>query len=173
MDSDDDSSDDDDEDDPSLPVPARIMQAKRLLAQRLGRSGASYMLDLDGQLLAAQRSSSTRTIRTSAPDVRLQRILAQVLQVEMHIEEQNAGEPAGSDEGARARRGGASKSCAITPGGPRGLLRRRAPRLRRPPAGLRGWATATTSSPPTTPSRPTSSPRRRRWGRTSRARSAG
>ena len=86
MDSDDDSSDDDDEDDPSLPVPARIMQAKRRLAQRL-EERASYMLDLDGQLLAAQRSELDTYDSDITPDVRLQRILAQVLQVEVHIEE--------------------------------------------------------------------------------------
>ncbi|CAH0366687.1 unnamed protein product [Pelagomonas calceolata] len=86
VDSDDDSSDDDDEDDPSLPVPARIMQAKRRLAQRL-EERASYMLDLDGQLLAAQRSELDTYDSDITPDVRLQRILAQVLQVEVHIEE--------------------------------------------------------------------------------------
>ena len=86
VDSDDDSSDDDDEDDPSLPVPARIMQAKRRLAQRL-EERASYMLDLDGQLLAAQRSELDTYDSDITPDVRLQRVLAQVLQVEIHIEE--------------------------------------------------------------------------------------
>ena len=86
VDSDDDSSDDDDEDDPSLPVPARIMQAKRRLAQRL-EERASYMLDLDGQLLAAQRSELDTYDNSIPQDVRLQRVLAQVLQVEIHIEE--------------------------------------------------------------------------------------
>ena len=45
------------------------------------------MLDLDGQLLAAQRSELDTYDSDIAPDVRLQRILAQVLQVEVHIEE--------------------------------------------------------------------------------------
>ena len=45
------------------------------------------MLDLDGQLLAAQRSELDTYDSDITPDVRLQRILAQVLQVEVHIEE--------------------------------------------------------------------------------------
>ena len=52
MDSDDDSDDDDDEDDAPPTVPARIMQAKRRLAHRLG-ARANSDRDWEGTLWGA------------------------------------------------------------------------------------------------------------------------
>ena len=121
------------------------------------KNGRRDMLDLDGQLLAAQRSELDTYDNSIPQDVRLQRVLAQVLQVEIHIELRtlvNRPDPTEAPGPVAAALVRAAQSHRW----PRGLLRRRAPQLCRLPARRRAPA-ATASSPPTTPSRPA---RRRR-----------